>query len=309
MKTDHLSQVRQRWLMVALGLGGLLTSTAPDAQTVCRSTADQQRAGALYQQARNQSGEAALTLLRQSISACAVFQNQYLLADTLLKLSRFDEAEAAANDAIRLAPVNTDHALKGLVLLAEALRRQGKLGEAKELYEDAIKRFRQQNQTPPDWFIRHYVAFENAVNADGPVAAREIARALTSGGKCTAAVPRIGLRVEFEYDKATPTAQGQAQLKEVATAMMDAAIRSYTFKVIGHTDERGSDDYNRTLSEQRAQATVAELTRLQPDLAPRLQKIEGRGEQEPRVRNAATEEQHAVNRRVEFEALDASTCG
>lgn len=301
--------------MVALGLGGLLTSTAPDAQTVCRSTADQERAGALYQQARNQSGEAALTLLRQSISACAVFQNQYLLADTLLKLSRFDEAEAAANDAIRLAPVNTDHALKGIVLLAEVLRRQGKLGhkgklvDAKKLYTDTIDRFRQQNQTPPDWFIRHYVAFENAVNADGPVAAQEIVHTLTSGGKCTAAVPRIGLRVEFEYGKATPTAQGQAQLKEVATAMMDAAIRSYTFKVIGHTDERGSDDYNRTLSEQRAQATVAELTRLQPDLAPRLQKTEGRGEQEPRVRNAATEEQHAVNRRVEFEALDASTCG
>lgn len=312
---NRLNSNRVLWqlLVMALGMGGVLASAAPGAQTLCRSPADQERAKALYEQARAQQPgtEATVALLRDSISACPVVQNQYLLAQTLLQLGRYAEAEVAAKDMIALAKTDTEYPLKGAVLLAEALRGQGRIGEAKALYEVEFDRLKAQNQAPPTWLIQSYTEFENAVTAQGPVSAAQIVSTLNplASGKRTGAVPRIGLRIEFEYDQATLTPQGQAQLKEVATAMLNPTIRDCQFKVIGHTDQQGADDYNQKLSERRAQAVVAALTRLQKELAPRLPTAEGRGEKEPRVLNATTKEQGAVNRRVEFEVMNASACG
>ena len=82
--------------------------------------------------------------------------------------------------------------------------------------------------------------------------------------------------------------------------MKDESFRSFSFQVIGHADERGDDDYNQGLSERRAQTALAELVRLQPGLGARLN-AEGRGEREPRIPNAVSADQHATNRRVEFE--------
>lgn len=66
--------------------------------------------------------------------------------------------------------------------------------------------------------------------------------------------------------------------------------------VVGHTDSIGSDAYNQTLSEQRAQSVGDYLANYG---VPRQRlRTEGRGEREPRAENT-TEAGRQLNRRVE----------
>lgn len=67
--------------------------------------------------------------------------------------------------------------------------------------------------------------------------------------------------------------------------------------IVGHTDNVGSMDYNRALSNRRAQA-VAQYLMLKGIVHTRL-RIEGRGELEPRNFNE-TEAERELNRRVEI---------
>lgn len=67
--------------------------------------------------------------------------------------------------------------------------------------------------------------------------------------------------------------------------------------VVGHTDNVGSDNYNRALSNRRAQA-VAQYLMLKGVATSRL-RIEGRGELEPRRSNDTAVERE-LNRRVEI---------
>lgn len=90
----------------------------------------------------------------------------------------------------------------------------------------------------------------------------------------------------------TPEAQGvvDAAAQEIAAAGQAGEVR-----VVGHTDDVGTDEYNQDLSVKRATA-VAE--RLAPQLAGFTLATEGRGESEPAVAGT-TPEARAANRRVE----------
>lgn len=302
-----------RWARASgLLLAGLLSSAAAHAQTLCKNSDDQDkpRAEQLYNQAQQQPGTAeAVQRLQESIALCpGVFQSRYALAETLLQLKRYPEAESAANQTISAAdPQDWEKRLAGWVLVAEAQRGQGHWGEAKATFDVNARALlsppngsREPARVSPPWFNAAYAVFETALAERGGLKAGEIAGVFRAA-RSTGAAPKIDLRVEFDYDQATLTAQGQKQLREVAQAMGDEAARTFSFQVIGHTDERGTPEYNQSLSERRARAAVAELNRLQPGLGQRLHP-EGRGKKEPRIPSAADETQHAANRRVEFEA-------
>lgn len=74
--------------------------------------------------------------------------------------------------------------------------------------------------------------------------------------------------------------------------------------VVGHTDERGTDDYNMTLSDGRAKAVYDRLIKMG---VPQVRmKYKGEGESHPVIPNAKTEEEHQKNRRVEVIKIDLS---
>ena len=68
--------------------------------------------------------------------------------------------------------------------------------------------------------------------------------------------------------------------------------------IVGHTDARGSEQYNQILSERRAAAVRSYLTR-EFDVSPSQLEIEGEGEHDPLSDNDPYD---AQNRRVEFRA-------
>lgn len=103
----------------------------------------------------------------------------------------------------------------------------------------------------------------------------------------------LDANVLFEFDSADLSADAQATIANLAKDI--AARASGEVQVVGHTDSEGSDAYNQTLSEQRAQAVVAALS-AQAGSAVTFVAI-GRGESEPMADNG-TPEGRAANRRV-----------
>lgn len=64
----------------------------------------------------------------------------------------------------------------------------------------------------------------------------------------------IDLNVQFEFDSAKLMPDGRLALQELAKAMHSMRLKDARFLIEGHTDAKGSIDYNLGLSTRRADA-------------------------------------------------------
>ncbi|MCX6233537.1 MAG: OmpA family protein [Bacteroidetes bacterium] len=103
----------------------------------------------------------------------------------------------------------------------------------------------------------------------------------------------------FDFDKATLRPESFPELNRVVKMMNDNVTMK--IEIAGHTDNIGSDEYNRVLSEDRAIAVRNYLT--ENNLAPSRIISKGYGESKPMATND-TEEGRQLNRRVEFTILE-----
>ena len=101
--------------------------------------------------------------------------------------------------------------------------------------------------------------------------------------------------VNFEFDSAALTNDAKSQLDQAATTLNANSL--VNVKVVGHTDSRGSENYNQGLSERRAAAVVNYLTA--NGVSSSRLTSEGMGEVNP-IADNSTEEGRYRNRRVEF---------
>ena len=103
--------------------------------------------------------------------------------------------------------------------------------------------------------------------------------------------------IYFEFDKSNITQEGAFELDKLVQVMKNNDKMVIMAK--SHTDSRGSDNYNLTLSDRRAKSTVQYIISKGID-ASRISG-KGMGETEPKeVCNPCTEVQHSLNRRSEF---------
>jgi len=103
--------------------------------------------------------------------------------------------------------------------------------------------------------------------------------------------------IYFDFDKSNITQQGAFELEKLVQVMK----RNENLVIItkSHTDTNGSDDYNLSLSNRRAQATVQYV--ISKGISPERITGKGFGENEPVVPcKSCTEEKNAKNRRSEF---------
>jgi len=111
--------------------------------------------------------------------------------------------------------------------------------------------------------------------------------------------PGIGvvedLRVLFEFDSAELTAAARQQLDVFAEALESPALSDDRFVIAGHTDAVGDENYNRSLSRQRAQAVVDYLSQVH---GISRQRLISQGYGESRLRDPS-DPSSQVNRRVE----------
>lgn len=101
--------------------------------------------------------------------------------------------------------------------------------------------------------------------------------------------------IRFDVNKASLRPESMGVINEIAALMKDHP--DLKFSVEGHTDSDGDNDFNQSLSEQRAKTVVATLKKLGIS-SDRLQS-KGWGESKP-IDTNDTPEGKANNRRVEF---------
>jgi outer membrane protein OmpA-like peptidoglycan-associated protein len=78
---------------------------------------------------------------------------------------------------------------------------------------------------------------------------KEIAKALDDSK-----LPKLDLTIPFEFDSADIAPAALPVLDVLGQALKNPALASARFVVGGHTDAKGSDDYNMALSQRRAEA-------------------------------------------------------
>lgn len=105
--------------------------------------------------------------------------------------------------------------------------------------------------------------------------------------------------IYFDYDRATFKTESYSDLNKLEGMMRQNP--SVTVEISGHTDSYGHWQYNRTLSQKRAEAVKDFLTKKGID--PRRIKAVGYGESRPLASNDDEEEGRELNRRVEFKVL------
>ena len=107
-----------------------------------------------------------------------------------------------------------------------------------------------------------------------------------------------GKVVEFESNSDVITASGTALLDEILEALRQ--VPDVSIEIAGHTDDRGSNEYNEDLSRRRADAVLAYL--VASGESPDRFVVVGYGESRP-IADNATADGRARNRRIEFKAL------
>jgi outer membrane protein OmpA-like peptidoglycan-associated protein len=65
--------------------------------------------------------------------------------------------------------------------------------------------------------------------------------------------PKVDLEINFDYDSAALTPRTEPQLNNLGKALTSSELAGSVFMLGGHTDAKGSDEYNQTLSERRAE--------------------------------------------------------
>jgi len=104
----------------------------------------------------------------------------------------------------------------------------------------------------------------------------------------------------FDFDKSEMKPEYEAQLDELVKAMLE--FPGAKFEVSGHTDARGSDEYNMKLSKKRADYIKSVLTK--KGLEPNQIIAVGKGMREPVIPNAQEEAEHEQNRRVDIKIIN-----
>jgi outer membrane protein OmpA-like peptidoglycan-associated protein len=110
-------------------------------------------------------------------------------------------------------------------------------------------------------------------------------------------VPKAGALIHFDFDSAGIKPDSYPLLDEYGKALR-GGLSEAVIAVAGHTDSKGTDEYNLGLSEKRANA-IKEYLITKHGIAPERILVKAYGKNQPIASNDTPDGQ-ALNRRVEF---------
>jgi outer membrane protein OmpA-like peptidoglycan-associated protein len=116
------------------------------------------------------------------------------------------------------------------------------------------------------------------------------------GAPAAAENPAVALDIQFQVGKAELTPQAKEVVQRLANALNSDQLAQFHFRVEGHTDGAGSDDYNMKLSERRAAAVKTALVSTYKVAPERLESV-GLGKTKPLDPN---DPMNPLNRRVQI---------
>jgi outer membrane protein OmpA-like peptidoglycan-associated protein len=92
--------------------------------------------------------------------------------------------------------------------------------------------------------------------------------------------PSVNIPINFDSGSVDVDQDTRPNIAVLAHALADPSMAGRDFTFIGHSDYRGGDAYNVSLSLQRAEAISQSVITLEPSLKGRIQ-VEGHGAREP----------------------------
>jgi len=144
-------------------------------------------------------------------------------------------------------------------------------------------------------------AIVNCLKPAAPAEPEVRTRALIVSPKAPATKPpSVNLWINFAYNSADLTTDARISLEQLARALKDPSLAGRSFEIAGHTDAAGTAEFNRVLSERRANAVRDFLLKEAGMNAGQL-KAEGFGF--TKLMNPA-DPRAAENRRVEVTLID-----
>jgi outer membrane protein OmpA-like peptidoglycan-associated protein len=272
---------------------------------------DCQRAKQLYRMGNAaEMNSEKIQLYQKSISLCPSVGAYYMLGLTYMKMDRFNNAVKPLEQAVKLDITKAE----AFFLLGDAYMELNRI-------EDALFNFKAGLALKKSPFYQKRCNQMKIKLMEKGTNTTRIQRFLERGIKFRAkggsAVPSIDIRVHFDFDKHSLSSKGIEEAHELGKALKNLlvkynprgienqvtpfkpAVHRFKFKLIGHTDSRGTYAYNDTLSIKRAE-TVKFFLIEHYEIMDDVIEIEGKGKREMLIPNAGTEKEHAKNRRVEI---------
>lgn len=105
--------------------------------------------------------------------------------------------------------------------------------------------------------------------------------------------------ISYDFNQSELKQESKIELDKLARILIETP--KVVIEISSHTDEKGADDYNKTLSQKRAQNVVVYLG--QKGVAKERMIAKGYGESQPLRKNAQSEADHALNRRTAFKVI------
>ncbi len=129
---------------------------------------------------------------------------------------------------------------------------------------------------------------------------------ITEGDPPSRIAPPFFNNITFEFGSAELTPEARDMLDRIGDALNDPRIRTFGYRIEGHTDAKGSVTFNQALSERRAQAVRDYLITKHGISDQRLTAV-GLGKTQPLPNPPASSPYAAINRRVQFSWLRPGT--
>lgn len=114
--------------------------------------------------------------------------------------------------------------------------------------------------------------------------------------------PKLSFSIEFAFGSAQIDKKSEQQLLNLSTALRSEKFTNAEFVLVGHTDAKGSDDFNRRLSYRRAISVMTYLIN-RTKISPNMLSAVGLGESRLKKPEAPFADE---NRRVEIIKLSAN---
>lgn len=204
---------------------------------------------------------------------------------------------------------------QALAAMADIEKSAKHYSEAATLYQEALDDIRDERlnpQSPPEEVIASLIKKAEETRLLAPDYVKRVDRdGSPSGLACPIfrgfAVRRTSLPVEFEYDSTTFTEKGRKAVEDLQNFLTQQG--EVPIRLIGHTDPRGADTYNLTLSERRANAVKSFLAA--KGYKAKIETV-GKGRAEPFQSDDpdgyTAEERWQLDRRVELDREGAKAC-
>jgi len=253
-------------------------------------------------------------------SACSTYllpAQKRLAASRLREVQKAMDAEQPA-EAYEDLLLKADHAQvlwQASATLGDVRFDKRRFADAARAYDAAIEIVKNEALTPQapneaaikrllDRSAQARLLAANQLQKDGGGFVKTASRGGDLGGSLSPRVRgvvahAVPMPITFDYRSATLTPVGEQAVQEMARAIKEQ--RPARVKLIGHTDERGTDEINEKLSRERADSVAALLRQNDVDIPV---ETEGVGAKEPlrvEASSALTKDDiYTLNRRVEW---------